>query len=245
MTSPAQAWLVDAIIGRQVPAAHPVLRPASLDPRSGLAVYRHAYRARIDEVLRGDFPCLLAWWGQLRFSRWAQRFACERPSRGSTLNRLGASFARWLATRVDAVSADLARYEWAVAEAWYLPIGTPITAESLAGVEDWSTAILVPAPGLRVVRLCTRADHLYQAWRLDRPLRRPPPGQAWVLVLPGPERTLRRVLAPAEARVLRALMRGCPLGQSVAGAKRPSLVQHWFATWLSLHCFTAIRMSPP
>ena len=77
-----QQWMQDGITADAGPPA--------------LAVYRHAYRARIVETLHAIFPALRHALGAV-FDEFALAFLRERPPHGHTPDALGPAFAEWLA----------------------------------------------------------------------------------------------------------------------------------------------------
>ncbi len=63
----------------------------------GVAIYQHAYRARVVEALRSMFPALLEATGEALFDHFALAFLDAVPPRGHSLDALAPAFARYLA----------------------------------------------------------------------------------------------------------------------------------------------------
>lgn len=74
-----------------------ITRPEIAAASPGLAIYRHAYRARLTDTLREMFPALLYALGADLFEAFAADFITHDPPRGTTLERLASEFPRHLA----------------------------------------------------------------------------------------------------------------------------------------------------
>ena len=98
-----------------------------LAPERRLDVYAHAYSARIEEALREDFGALAAALGGDAFHDLVLTYLMAHPPSRPSLREAGARLADHLATepfaaifgRVCPYAAELARLEWAMAEAFY------------------------------------------------------------------------------------------------------------------------------
>lgn len=122
---------------------HAVLGGPTLDAAQGLRIYHHAYRARLLEALRGDYPAVLHWLGDEEFANLAGAYLRAQPSRHFSLRWLGAELAGfiegWLVARQAAPLAELARLEWAFTLAFDAAPGAPMSLADMAqlAVEDW------------------------------------------------------------------------------------------------------------
>lgn len=88
-------------------------RSHSLTAASRLAIYSHAYLARLQECLRAEFPILLHAFGEDLFTLFTLEYLKHYPSRSYTLNRLGENFPRYLAeSRPDADAPPSERESW-------------------------------------------------------------------------------------------------------------------------------------
>lgn len=88
-------------------------RSLSLPASARLAIYSHAYLARLQECLRAEFPILLHALGAELFTLFTLEYLKHYPSRSYTLNRLGENFPRYLAeSRPDAEAPVSARESW-------------------------------------------------------------------------------------------------------------------------------------
>jgi hypothetical protein len=90
-----------------------ITRSSSLSAHDRLAIYRHAYLARLQECLRVEFPVLLLTLGEELFALFTKAYLQQYPSRSYTLNRLGENFPRYLAeSRPNAAAPEQARESW-------------------------------------------------------------------------------------------------------------------------------------
>ena len=140
-------------------------------PGAGMAVYRHAYRARLGEVLALEFPKLAVWLGPATFERLADAYVDVQPSREASVRGFGAAFPAFLARQADLTErrrcAALARFEWALGAVFDAPDAETITPEHLAALPpaDWAGLRLGRVPALRICR----CEPCIPAWwqRLD------------------------------------------------------------------------------
>lgn len=115
----------------------------TLSAEDGLAIYHHAYCARLLETLRGDYPALQGWLGDEQFDTLAGAYIDAHPSRHFSLRWLGAELADfidgYLLAEQAAPLGELARLEWAFGLAFDAPPGESLTLEQMAGLpaEDW------------------------------------------------------------------------------------------------------------
>lgn len=243
-----QRWLYDAIVDDAAPKRpQQVLGGAAVPAALGLAVYRHAYRARLRECVADDFAAVAHYLGDEAFTRVADAFIAAHPPVDSTLNAYGRFFAPWLATtRVagHARLAELARLEWALVEALHAPLAKGVSDSDLAGIapEAWSTITLRVAPSLRLLPLRYNTNARYEAFRTKR---QPPPVQGrsdGVVVMRSRDGLQRFDLDVIETRVLHALARGETLGDALVGlsAKHTLTIQQAFTRWVAHGFFTAL-----
>lgn len=125
-----------------------LLGSPALSAEDGLVIYHHAYRARLLEALREDYPALLQWLGDDEFERLASAYLQAHPSRHFSLRWLGAQLADFIEGYLIAAQAaplaELARLEWAFTLAFDAAAGEPLTLQCMAALPaaDW--------PGLQV-----------------------------------------------------------------------------------------------
>jgi Putative DNA-binding domain len=138
------------------------VRPSSkADIDTLLGVYRHAYSARLVEVLGNDFPGLKALAGVEPFDNLARAYIAAHPSRGFSVRTAGRSLAEFLARTPPYAArpalADMARFEWAMAHAFDAADAEPIRIEHMAAVPApaWPTLTLDFHPSAMRVSLRT------------------------------------------------------------------------------------------
>lgn len=243
-----QRWLHRAITGDRAPARPgTMLGGTAVPPETGLAVYRHAYRARLREALGDDFAAVAQVVGDAAFDRLVDDFIRAHPPHDATLNAYGRFFAPWLArARIArrAQLAELARLEWMLVEAVHAPLAAGLAGPAPAGVAPhaWGRLRLRSAPSLRVLACRFNVDEVLAAIQRDRPVpafRRLPGGVAILRRADG----LRRVpLDRMETRVLTALTGGATLADALAhvAAARLPTIRDAFARWVAQGFFTAL-----
>jgi hypothetical protein len=139
---------------------------ATLTAEQGLAIYHNAYRARLQETLRGDFPALLALLGDEVFERLAADYLLANPSAHFSLRWLGARFPAFIeATEQLAAWAELAQLEWAFTLAFDAPPGAPLTLEQMASLPpaEWPELRVTCVPSVQRVTLASNSLALWRA----------------------------------------------------------------------------------
>ena len=122
-----------------------LLGSAGLTPEQGLAIYHNAYRARLLEALRGDYPAVHGWLGDEEFDALALAYIDAHPSRHFSLRWLGAELAGFidgfLVPEQARPLSELARLEWAFTLAFDAPQGEPLSLAQMAELpaEAWPT----------------------------------------------------------------------------------------------------------
>ena len=184
-----------------------------------LDVYRDGYALRLIEVLTNDYPGLMAMAGPVDFDHMARAYIAAHPSHHPSVRWYGKDVADFLAStppyRGTPAAAEMARFEWALSEAFDSPDITPITAEGLMALapEAWETLSFTTVPSLR---LLTLAFEVPQAWQRREEVE---PGnlevgcapQAVVWAIWRPQFVANfRSLDPDEAAMLEALRAGKP-----------------------------------
>ena len=101
-----------------------------------LGIYADMYRARLVDVLREDFPRVLAVLGDDEFAAVACRYLARCPSRHPSVRHVGRRFADFLAADPSAPPflADLGRLEWARVEVFDASDAEPLRLADLQSV---------------------------------------------------------------------------------------------------------------
>jgi hypothetical protein len=183
----------------------------ALDAAARLAIYADMYQARLVDVLRDDFPRVLARVGDDTFTALATRYVARHPSTHPSVRWLGARFADFLAGEVDVPPflADLARLEWARREVFDAPDAEPLRLDDLRRVspEDWAGLRFRPIPACCVLACEWPAHELWAAAGSDAPGLAPAPTvirvwrEGWSVshaAMAGPEQTAFRLLERGE-----------------------------------------------
>ncbi|MFP6847699.1 MAG: DNA-binding domain-containing protein [Pseudomonas sp.] len=138
-----QAYLLDPA-GQPNPALQAsLLGSAALSAEQGLAIYHNAYRVRLLEALRGDYPAVHGWLGDEEFDALALAYLNVHPSQHFSLRWLGAQLAEfidgYLVPAQAAPLSELARLEWAFTLAFDAVDGAPLSLTQMAALpaEDW------------------------------------------------------------------------------------------------------------
>lgn len=82
-------------------------------------VYANAYRARLEDALREDFPETKRVLGEEKFSELASEYIASHPSQTVSLTDFGAKFPTFLKSKHVGVAAELAAFEWLLVESFY------------------------------------------------------------------------------------------------------------------------------
>jgi hypothetical protein len=182
-----------------------------------LGVYRDAYALRLIEVLTNDYPGVVAMAGPADFDYMARAYIAANPSRTPSVRWFGRHLADFLATtppfNKSPAAAEMARFEWALGEAFDAADAQPVTAPSLMALpaDAWETLSFSTLPSLRRLTL---AFDVPQAWQGREEIE---PGNLEVAAAAGPtpwviwrpERTTHfRSLETDEAVMLEALLGG-------------------------------------
>jgi len=133
-----------------------------------LDVYRDGYALRLIEALTNDYPGLMAMAGPADFDHMARAYIAAHPSHHPSIRWYGKDVADFLGatppySRTPA-AAEMARFEWALGEAFDSPDATPDTADTLMALlpEAWETLAFTVLPSLRRLTL---AFDVPQAWQ--------------------------------------------------------------------------------
>ena len=256
-----QAWLLDAITAPEPRDPSGVVRERpQLSAAERLHVYRHAYRARLVEVLRDDYSVLAESIADEAFEALCHAYIEQHPSRSSNLNHYGRHMAAVCAASelpAHPFLSELAALEWALVEVIHAEAGA-LDPEALQRVppKAWAGVRLVPSEALRLLRFSYPVNTYYQSCRTRENGAPVPPlpaagASATAVYRRGP--TLWRMdLTPAMARVLAALMAERTIAEALAQigvdesdhaalAEAERSVMTWFQAWVSSGFFIQVR----
>jgi len=211
-----------------VDAAAPVPVALAKDGKAAIRrfnVYRNNVYASLIDVLAGRFPVVVRLVGDDFFRALARLYVEQEPPRSPVLLRYGAGFPDFVAGFPPAGSvpylADVARLEWAWAEAYHAPDAQPLSLAGLAAVgQDAEVMGLRLHPSLHLV------GSLYPVvsiWEMnvgsDDPARTrlPPEGEDALVLRPHLEVQVRK-LPPGGLHFIQALLAEQSLGAAAMTA---------------------------
>lgn len=141
----------------------------TLDIDTGLAIYHNAYRARLQEVLRNDFPTIWHWLGDEQFDQLAASYLRQSPSSHYNLRWLGKGFESFIYQHLipdqSAPLGELARLEWAFTLAFDAPSGVPLTVQDMTALQlkEWPELRISASPELQKVDCRFNSISLWRA----------------------------------------------------------------------------------
>jgi hypothetical protein len=205
----------------RAPIADRIRCDRGISPEERLAVYTHAYFARLHTVLRDDYGALHAALGNAAFHDLAKLYLMAHPPRTFTLRDVGASLPDFLAGPAAGFFAarwpfasDLAALEWALVEVFDAGDDRLLDREALAALspEGWAELALELVAAHRIVALDWPVHRLRQAWSSEQPMPELSPSPTKVLVHRHREQVFVRPLGDLEGRALAWLREGCEFG---------------------------------
>lgn len=124
----------------------------------GLAVYRHAYRARLVAALRDNYGVLAQVMGDEAFEALAVAYVQARPSPHASIRWYGDGLADFLAgheTLAHPAFVDVARMDWTLRAVFDAADDVPLdlTALQQFAAEQWPALRLVPRASARLLAL--------------------------------------------------------------------------------------------
>jgi hypothetical protein len=229
--SEIQRWMQAAIAGEQGEASLPaavddVILPSTHQTGAErLAIYQHAYLARLLECMQAEFPLLSKALDAELFRELATGYLVHHPPTSYTLAELGRAFPDYLkhthpqddATGWFEAMAELAALEWVTAEVYQGP-GTeqsPPLNTSLFTPENWHALSLSLSPCVRLLEFDYPVHEYYRALREDE-IGPPPAGGKTNLVVSRLNYTVRHnAVSPALYTLLSAFERQATLMEAI------------------------------
>jgi hypothetical protein len=187
-----------------------ILPSRTLTAIERLDIYRGMYELRLEGALRIDYPGLLHFLGEERFTELSRLYIREHPSRSYTLNRLGDRLPDFLpqveGLRHAGFLRDLARFE--LAETLVFDEQGP---EVPAAVEIHERMRLKPIPALRLLTL----DYPAQRYLKERSPTVPRRRKTFVVVY-RKGHAVHHLTLTSDARALfEALCSGAAIGEAL------------------------------
>jgi len=202
---------------------HGARPPALAGNARGLDVYRNAWRARLIEALRANYPVLHRVLGDHEFESLADAYLRVHPSQNRSIRWFGDRLPAFVAAHADTVPhpavVDLVRFEWAVCLAFDAADFTPLAFDTLAATppEAWPGLRFRLQPGYARIPLAWAVAPVWHAMtNTDDPDAPLPPPEALthsVLVWRRGLQPMWRTLEPLEAELLVAVEAGDTFAQ--------------------------------
>jgi hypothetical protein len=252
--SPTLAELQRALADQITSEPNDAAEPSGLTSLRGqaplLAIYRHAWRARLTEALRSNYSVLHQVLGDADFGSLAEQFMREQPSSTASIRWFGAALPGWLAVHPEHLAhpalLDLARMEWALGLSFDSADADSLRFEDLVQLDAaaWPELRVSPHPSVQVLELSWAIEPLWQLFsqRADadpEPESDPPEASAHHLLVwrQGLE-TRWRSLESDEGLLLDAALAGqsfaalCELAQSLQPDQGPALAASTLRGWV-------------
>jgi hypothetical protein len=192
----------------------------ALDPAQRLEIYADMYRARLVDVLREDFPRILAILGDEEFGALAARYLVRHPSTHPSVRHVGRRFADFVAGEVSApFLGDLARLEWARVEVFDAPDAEPLSLSDLRSIapEDWPALEFQPIPACLVIECAWPVHEIWAAGEAPVSTADVRPEPCTIRVWREGWSVCHAAMGDLERRAFPALQRGEPFGALCAG----------------------------
>lgn len=231
-----QLAMQDALLDESEPAARGIERAIvdapPLAPAARLEIYRRAYRLRLIEALEDTYANLKRALGDEDFADLGTRFINAHPSVHRSIRWYGRELAEFLEReapyREHPLLVELARFEWALGEAFDAADAEPLERAALSAVDPsaWSEMRFGFHPSLRRLALEWNTVAVWRALSEDEEPPDPAPRAnrtPWLVWRQGLKNYFRS-FEPLEERALRAAQAGANFGE-VCAALSPELAE--------------------
>jgi hypothetical protein len=202
-----------------------IAETAPLATEARLGIYRHAYVARLIETLEDHYPVLHGILGDEDFEALGAAFIREFPSTHRSIRWYGRELADFLAARSpfdeQPIFAEIARFEWTLAEAFDSADAEVIGRVTLQAVRpaEWADLTFSFHPSVRRLAFEWNTVAAWKAMTAGTDPPRPersPEAVEWLVWRSGLENYFRS-LDPMEATALDAALRGSCFAEICAG----------------------------
>lgn len=241
-----------------------IKRSENLTSIERLGIYGNAYYARLMECLRESFPALEFALGRELFDDFSFGYLQRYPSESYSLGQLGNHFAQYLReTRPDAEQCqagevdwpdfliDLATLEWNIEQVFDGPGAEGLSlleVEQLGTIPDnqRSNVLLKPVPSLRIFAFQFPVNDYFTEFRKEKQPQIPPPREQFIALTRRHYVVRRLELEPLEYKLLRQILRGDTIGESIESAAATSnndlpqladSLHAWFQKWTEAEFF--------
>jgi hypothetical protein len=161
-----------------------------VDNRTRLGIYADAYRLRLLEALRVDFPALHTLAGDTDFEHIGRAYIEAHPSEHFSIRYFGRQLSAFLASDVrfrnTPVFSEMAAFEWALGLSFDAADSTCVTADEVGTIpgEAWPGMQLRLHPSVQRLDLRWNVPGLWKAIQEEQPPQQPVAAehpQAWVI----------------------------------------------------------------
>jgi len=222
-----------------------------------LAIYGDAYCLRLIEALESNYPALAKLLGPEDFAVLGTSYIHAHDSKFRSIRYYGNELAEFLETHSDyaqvPVLAELARWEWAMTEAFDAADAVPIDVSVLANMapERWAELRFEFHPSLRRLALFWNVPQMWKALTGDAEERPQPVVQMeatpWLLWRENLQ-TYFRSLQTSEAEAIDAAGRGGSFGDICAGLavhfteeETPARAASYLRRWIESGLVTEVK----
>ena len=229
-----------------------------VDTRTRLGIYAEAYRLRLLEALRVDFPALHTLAGDDGFERIGRAYIDACSSEHYSIRYFGRQMSAFLAHdkrfRDTPVLAEMAAFEWALGLSFDAADDVSVAVEAVGAIpgEAWPDLRLCLHPSVQRLALRWNIPGLWKAIQEEQAPQPPAVAdqpQAWVIWRSGLQNYFRSVPVD-EARALDALGEGQCFAELCAGlcewieeeqvgAHAAQLLRRWVSDGLIVHIVLA------
>jgi hypothetical protein len=233
-----------------------ILPSKTLSSVERLGIYRGMYQARLREALQADYPGLLHFLGEEKFSQLAAGYIQAYPSRSYTLNRLGDFLPEYLQVAAGIPRrkfvCELASFELTLSQLFDAAESPVLTPQDVAGVplEAWQTARLNPIEAFRLSTFAYPVNAYLRSVREGKPARKIRRKNTWLALFRRHYTTWRLELSRPAFDLLGALTSGQSLGevvQSFGSGKRARFTEaelfRWLREWVAEGMFQGVDFS--
>lgn len=218
-------------------------------PQGSLArlhIYSHAYRSRLGEALKENYPVLARVLGDDDFAVLANAFLDAYPSHTPSIRWFGARLTEFIAQHPDLLPhpslADLIRMEWALNTAFDAADADPLKVDALLALdpETWPTLRFEVHPSVRLLASDWNVEPLWTALTADENAETEPPEefQHHLLIWRVAHRTQWRSVKPEEATLLQTIQeendftRLCAIAGTFAGDNASAIAAGYLRHWV-------------
>lgn len=148
-------------------------------PDTQLAIYGHAYRARLKEVLANDYPATLIAIGEDQFNQIADDYIHLHPSHYFSLRDFGVHMPTFIENLITQNTSykgmhwlhELALFEWTLGDAFDAADVEIVSEQELTNIppEDWADLRFVLHPSVQCLELEWNIPAMWQALTADVP----------------------------------------------------------------------------